>query len=276
MKLRLLISLITSFIIAFVIFNFSKKHLYENYSSSVQIKISDNLYSKLSVIEIPGFAWTITSNYNDYLIEKNNAYMSQIFLASEKKMISEGREYFLLNENENCKIYKKFNKLPVSVVHQGYNNNNRDYTNFITEINFILQDPKNINICNEEVLRMLNNSVIDSLTFHIKHMNNLLNFYYDDKKYYNSLLEYQIYKDEDQFNFQKLYKNYLRLQDIKTNFYKENYYRIHETKMTVKRVSPKTLYTYIFFIFLSLFIFLYFASSSSAAKYYKKISKYIQ
>jgi hypothetical protein len=226
------------------------------------------------MIKIPSIG---IQNYNSFIVNDNINYLSEIFYSNKKINLNQGQS-FLINKNENCKINRKFNKIPISLTSNNYKNDFRDY---VIEINYIINDNKNVKICNQELLRLMNNRVNDNASFHLNYLKKAISLqdlnYKKNKNFFenNDLLRNSAQLTNEQ-NPYFLYFNYSILEQLQNSSYTKKYYEISYEQVTLNEVTPKNLIIYLIFIFLLLFIFLYFTFNGFTIKYYKKIRSYIK
>jgi len=277
MKQKAAVYFLTSLSITIFIFFFSTIYFNKNYSSTIHFKISAIPFINFSTIKIPSIG---IENYNLFIANDTINHLSEIFY-SNKKINSKLGQSFLINKNENCKINRKFNKIPISFTTTGYKNDSRGY---VIEINYIINDNKNVKICNQEFLRLMNNRVNDNASFHLNYLKEVISFqdlnYKKNKNFFenfenNDLLRNsgQLTNEANQYFF---YLNYSKLEQIHNSSSAKKYYEISGEQVTLNEVTPKNIIIYLIFIFLFLFIFLYFTFDGFTIKYYKKIRNYIK
>lgn len=274
MKQKAAVSFLISLSITIFIFFFSNIYFKKNYSSTIHFKISETPFINFSMIKIPAIG---IENYNSFMANDIINYLSEIFYSNKKKN-SKLEQSILINKNENCKITRKFNKIPISFTTTNFKN---DYRGYLIEINYIINDNKNVKICNQEFLKLMNNRINDNISFHLNYLKEAISFQnLNYKKNKNFLENYVLLENSKQLTIEDitylLYANYSKLEQIYNSSSGKQYYEIADEQVTLNEVTPKEIFIYLIFIFLFLFIFLYFTFDNFTIKYYKKIRNYIK
>ena len=270
MKFKIITSFLTSLIITIVIYFFSNSFILQNYSSSIEFKIDSKSLTTLS-LNISTIAEGRNTNLNKFLTNEILIYLNETFLGNYNSV----NRYILINNNEKCKIPKKFNKIPISI--SGKSKSEDKTSNYILKISYFMDDPQNIKICNDIIYNLLNDKIRDEVTILVKSHEEFLTFYFADKDYLKINNEPNNPKNTniEQQEFSLLYYNLQRLKKAEEFLKKNNYFIINKKSLDENVLPQNKTIIYFFLIFLFLLVLIYSTLSGITKNYYKKITKYI-
>jgi hypothetical protein len=269
MKFKVITSLLTSLIITFVIYIFSKSYILKNYSSTIEFRLNHEIFNAL----LSNFEKEKKDkDLNKILTEIIKNYLNKIFIDDIERNYH--TNYMLINNNDSCKLQTKFNKLPISITIKELEFNDHRYYNL--KISYLLSDPTKIKICNNEINTLINDKIREEISYHLKSAQNFLSWHYDNEnfKFDDSLKSYE-YLSLEERDFIYLNKYIKRIERASNLLKQSDYLLIKKTISNENEISQSKNFIYFFLIFIFLLVLIYSTLSGITKKYYKKINKYI-